>query len=40
MKGKGDFTGKVGHTVLIGWEGASSERVIELLLQDETSTTT
>jgi len=37
MKGKGDFTGKVGHTVLIGWEGASSERVIELLLQDETS---
>jgi voltage-gated potassium channel len=37
MKGKGDFTGKVGHTVLIGWEGASSERVIELLLTDETS---
>ncbi|AKJ98104.1 MULTISPECIES: ion channel [Pseudomonas] len=37
MKGKGDFTGTVGHTVLIGWEGASSERVIELLLQDETS---
>ncbi|AZD48124.1 potassium channel protein [Pseudomonas chlororaphis] len=37
MKGKGDFTGQTGHTVLVGWEGASSERVIELLLQDETS---
>lgn len=37
MKGKGDFTGKSGHTVLIGWEGSSSERVIELLLEDETS---
>ncbi|WP_347902274.1 ion channel [Pseudomonas purpurea] len=37
MKGKGDYTGKTGHTVLIGWEGSSSERVIELLLQDETS---
>lgn len=37
MKGKGDYTGKTGHTVLIGWEGSASERVIELLLQDETS---
>lgn len=37
MKGKGDYTDRTAHTVLIGWEGKVSERVVELLLEDETS---
>jgi len=37
MKGKGDYGDRTAHTVLIGWEGKVSERVVELLLEDETS---
>lgn len=37
MKGKGSFEGHAGHTVLIGWDGATSERIVALLKQDETS---
>lgn len=37
MKGKGTFATCTGHTVVVGWEGAISERVIELLHEDETS---
>lgn len=37
MKGKKSFAGTTGHTVVIGWESATSERVIDLLHQDETS---
>ncbi|WP_222909006.1 ion channel [Pseudomonas sp. DNDY-54] len=37
MKGKGTFATCTGHTVVVGWEGAVSERVIELLHEDETS---
>lgn len=37
MKGKGDFSGRRGHTVLVGWQGEVSERIVELLLQDQTS---
>lgn len=37
MKGKKSFAGITGHTVLIGWDSATSERVIDLLHQDETS---
>ncbi|HIE2516765.1 TPA: ion channel [Pseudomonas aeruginosa] len=37
MKGKGSFEKHTDHTVLIGWEGASSEEIVNLLKQDETS---
>lgn len=37
MKGKGTFATCTGHTVVVGWEGAISERVVELLHEDETS---
>ncbi len=37
MKGKGSYAHVQGHTVLLGWEGRNSERIVELLLQDETS---
>lgn len=37
MKGKGSFEKHTGHTVLIGWEGANSERIVNLLTQDDTS---
>ncbi len=37
MKGKGTFATCTGHTVVIGWEGEISERVVELLHEDETS---
>lgn len=37
MKGKGNFEKHTDHTVLIGWEGASSEEIVNLLKQDETS---
>lgn len=37
MKGKGSYAHIQGHTVLLGWEGSSSERIVELLLKDETS---
>ncbi|WP_043242846.1 ion channel [Pseudomonas solani] len=35
MKGLGDYSNLKGHTVLIGWEGEASERIVELLYQDE-----
>lgn len=37
MKGKGSFEKHTDHTVLIGWEGASSEEIVGLLKLDETS---
>ncbi|OEC32611.1 voltage-gated potassium channel [Pseudomonas cuatrocienegasensis] len=37
MKGKGSFEKHTDHTVLIGWEGASSEEIVNLLKLDETS---
>jgi voltage-gated potassium channel len=37
MKGKGSFERHSSHTVLIGWEGAHSEEIVNLLKQDETS---
>jgi voltage-gated potassium channel len=35
MKGRGDFSTRVGHTVLVGWRGSESEKVIRLLQQDD-----
>lgn len=37
MKGQGDYANLTGHTVLIGWDGESSERIVDLLYQDEAS---
>lgn len=37
MKGLGDYSALKGHTVLIGWEGEASERIVELLYQDVTT---
>lgn len=37
MKGMRDFTGRTQHTVLIGWQGEDSEKVVDLLHQDEAS---
>lgn len=37
MKGLKSFAGCSGHTVVIGWDAATSERVIDLLHRDETS---
>jgi voltage-gated potassium channel len=37
MKGKGTYASCVGHTVVVGWEGPVTERVVELLHEDETS---
>jgi voltage-gated potassium channel len=37
MKGMGDYSTLIGHTVLIGWDGETSERIVELLSQDEAS---
>ncbi|RMQ44861.1 Potassium channel protein [Pseudomonas cichorii] len=34
MKGQGDCSALKGHTVLVGWDGESSERIVELLDQD------
>ncbi|AHG41962.1 potassium channel protein [Pseudomonas syringae CC1557] len=34
MKGQGDCSALTGHTVLIGWDGEASERIVELLHQD------
>lgn len=34
MKGQGDCSGLSGHTVLVGWDGDASERIVELLNQD------
>ncbi len=37
MKGLGDYANLTGHTVLIGWDGETSERIVDLLYQDEAS---
>jgi len=37
MKGLGDYSNLTGHTVLIGWSGGSSERIVDLLHQDTAS---
>lgn len=37
MKGLGDYSTLTGHTVLIGWDGESSERIVDLLYQDVAS---
>lgn len=37
MRGKGDYSERVGHTVLIGWQGDESEKIIRLLMQDTVS---
>lgn len=37
MKGLGDYSNLTGHTVLIGWDGESSERIVDLLYQDVAS---
>jgi voltage-gated potassium channel len=37
VKGLGDYSRLVGHTVLIGWDGESSERIVDLLYQDVAS---
>ncbi|RRV05536.1 potassium channel protein [Pseudomonas sp. v388] len=34
MKGQGDCSALTGHTVLVGWDGEASERIVELLNQD------
>lgn len=40
MKGRGDFSGLTDHTVLVGWRGEESEKVITLLQQDDASSGT
>lgn len=37
MQGQGDYANYCDHTLVIGWEPHTTERVIELLFQDETS---
>ncbi|MCM2131647.1 ion channel [Larsenimonas rhizosphaerae] len=37
MKGKHSYAHREAHTVLIGWDPATSERIIDLLLKDDTS---
>lgn len=37
MKGRGDFSSRKGHTVLVGWQGEDSERIVNLLRQDSSS---
>lgn len=37
MKGLGDYSILAGHTVLIGWDDRFSERVVDLLFQDVSS---
>jgi voltage-gated potassium channel len=37
MKGLGHYSALAGHTVLIGWDGETSERIVELLYEDEAS---
>ena len=34
LQGHGDFSERVGHTLVVGWQGARSRRIIEGLLQD------
>ena len=35
--GKLDFAELCGHTILVGWHGEASERMVDLLLQDSTT---
>jgi voltage-gated potassium channel len=35
--GKLDFTELCGHTILVGWHGEASERMVDLLLRDSTT---
>ncbi|MGI0649550.1 ion channel [Pseudomonas aeruginosa] len=37
MKGRGDFSARTGHTVVVGWVGGESDKIIELLQQDDAS---
>jgi len=37
LKGKRDFSGLSDHTVLVGWHGEDSEKIVQLLLEDSTS---
>ncbi|MEE4819437.1 ion channel [Pseudomonas alliivorans] len=40
MKGQGDCSALTGHTVLVGWDGETSERIVELLGQDTSTSRT
>lgn len=35
MKGLGNYSEWAGHTVLIGWDGEASERIVELLYEEQ-----
>ena len=35
MDGAGDYGSRTGHTVVLGWQGARTQRLIELLLADQ-----
>ena len=35
MDGAGDYGGRTGHTVVLGWQGGRTQRLIELLLADQ-----
>ncbi len=37
MNGYGDYTGRRGHTVVLGWQGGRTRRLIDLLLADHPS---
>ncbi|MEM7568061.1 MAG: ion channel, partial [Pseudomonadota bacterium] len=37
MNGYGDYTGRSGHTVVLGWQGGKTRRLIDLLLADHPS---
>lgn len=37
MKGAGNYSTLTGHTVLIGWDNQTSERIVELLFEDAAS---
>lgn len=34
MKGRGDYSERKGHTVLVAWQGEESEKIVRLLKQD------
>ncbi len=40
MKGQGDCSALTGHTLLVGWDGETSERIVELLGQDTSTSRT
>ena len=37
MNGYGDYAAREGHTIVLGWQGGRSRRLIDLLLADQTS---